>query len=320
MQYRILGRTQIKISEIGFGCWGMGGGWGPRDDKKAILALQKASHLGITFFDTALAYGQGHSENLVAQALGNGPATIATKIPPKNGEWPARANADLNEVFPKDWIRKCTEKSLKNLKKDCIDLQQFHVWNDVWTAQEEWKQAIQKLKQEGKIRFAGISINDHEPENILQTIDSGLIDTVQVIYNIFDQSPQEKLFPVCLKKNIGVIVRVPLDEGGLSGKLEVSTQFHTQDWRNGYFRGKNLIETVQRTHRLKFLIRDEIKTLAQGALKFCLSHPAVSTVITGMRTPDHVEENCTVSDGKLLEAKELTTLKAHAWKRGSLEK
>lgn len=317
MQYRTFGKTSINASEIGLGCWGIGGGWGPRDDASAILAIQKAIELGVNFLDTALAYGEGHSEKVVSKALEkiSQNVTIATKIPPKNWEWPAKAHSKIQEVFPKDWIIECTEKSLKNLRQDCLDIQQFHVWTEAWDQEDEWKETLQTLKKQGKIRFFGISINDHEPNSVLETIESGLIDTVQVIYNIFDQSPEEKLFPLCLKKKIGVIARVPLDEGGLSGKLTSETKFHPEDWRADYFKGENLIETCRRASKLKFLIRDEIKTLAQGALKFCLSHPAVSTVIVGMRKPSHVEENCLVSDGKPLKKEELLELKAHAWQR-----
>jgi aryl-alcohol dehydrogenase-like predicted oxidoreductase len=317
MKYRTLGRTGLRVSEIGLGCWGMGGGWGPRDDQSSILTVQKAIDLGVNFLDTALAYGEGHSEKVVSKALSkiSQPVTVATKIPPKNDQWPARHDSSITNVFPRDWIIQCTEKSLKNLKRECLDLQQFHVWSASWDNEDEWKETVQKLKKQGKIQFFGISINDHEPNSALETIESGLVDTVQVIYNIFDQSPEEKLFPLCLKKKIGVIARVPLDEGGLSGNLTRETKFHPEDWRSNYFKGENLIETYRRAEKLKFLIRDEIKTLAQGALKFCLSHPAVSTVIVGMRKPSHVEENCLVSDGRPLKKEELHELKAHAWRR-----
>lgn len=312
-----MGSTSINVSEIGFGCWGMGGGWGPRDDEASLLAMSEALTHGINFFDTALAYGKGHSEKLVSKAVGKAKnsATIATKIPPKNWQWPARADAPIQEVFPKKWIIQCTEKSLKNLRRDCLDLQQFHVWTDHWINGDEWKEAISTLKKEGKIKFFGVSINDHDPVSALKIVESELVDTVQVIYNIFDQSPEEQLFPLCQKKNIGVIARVPLDEGGLSGKLTPETKFHPDDWRRDYFKGENLLETCRRAENLKFLIRDEIKSLAQGALKYCLSHSVVSTVIAGMRKSSHVEENCAVSDGRILRTHELSQLKSHAWKR-----
>lgn len=319
MQYRILGRTGIKVSEIGFGCWGMGGGWGPLNDKEALNSMQMALEKGVNFFDTALAYGNGHSEKLVSEISRpkgpHDPVIIATKIPPNNWQWPARHDVPIQEVFPKKWIIECTEKSLKNLKTECLELQQFHVWSDSWAHEEEWKETISSLKKQGKIKYIGVSINDNDPDSALKVIGTGLIDTVQVIYNIFDQSPEDKLFPLCKKMNIGVIVRVPLDEGGLSGKLTPEIEFHRKDWRRDYFKGENLIETCRRAEAFQFLIRDEIKTLAQGALKFCLSHPAVSTVIAGMRKASHVQENCSVSDGKYLRSEELVKLKSHIWKR-----
>jgi len=312
-----LGRTNIKVSEIGYGCWAIGGGWGKLDDKEAISSIHQAIDLGVNFLDTALAYGNGHSERVIAKALKSvsSPVTIVTKIPPKNWVWPAKSGSSIQEVFPKKWIIECTEKSLSNLKTDCLDLQQFHVWTDSWMQEDEWKESVEQLKKQGKIRFFGVSINDHEPESALSIVQAGLADTVQVIYNIFDQSPEKELFPLCSEKNVGIISRVPLDEGGLSGKFTPETQFDANDWRADYFKGENLAETCRRAELLKFLIRDEIKNLAQGALKFCLSHPSVSTVITGMRKASHVGENCEVSDGKFLKEQELAELKHHAWLR-----
>ena len=221
MKYRVLGKTKIQVSEIGYGCWGIGGGWGKLDDQEAVSSIHQAIHLGVNFLDTALAYGEGHSEKIIAKTLEqiSAPVTVATKIPPKNWVWPAKAGTGIQEVFPKKWIIKSTEKSLKNLKTDCLDLQQFHVWTDSWMKEDEWKETMALLKKQGKIRFFGVSINDHEPESALKIVQSGLVDTVQVIYNIFDQSPEKELFPLCLEKNVGVIARVPLDEGGLSGKF-----------------------------------------------------------------------------------------------------
>ena len=318
MRYRIFGRTGIRISEIGFGCWAIGGGWGPRDDQEAVESIRLSIQEGVTFLDTALAYGQGHSEQLLARALHDiwSKVTVATKIPPKNWVWPARYDSKIHNIFPEKWIMECTEKSLKHLGVDCLDLQQFHVWTDTWMENDEWKEAVSSLKKEGKIRCFGISINDHEPESALKAVESGLIDSVQVIFNIFDPSPQDKLFPLCQKKNIGVIARVPLDEGGLSGNLEPHTQFDRNDWRREYFQGSHLKETCERAEKLKkFLIRDEIKTLPQAALKFCLSHPAVSTVIVGMRKSTHVKMNCAVSDGIYLKPEELKELEKHSWRR-----
>lgn len=317
MQYRSLGRTQLKVSEIGFGAWGIGGMWGPRDDEQALSALRRALDQGINFIDTALAYGDGHSEQLIAQVSRERRlrVNVATKIPPKNHEWPARHDIPIKEVFPRDWIVQCTERSLVNLDTDCLDLQQLHVWTEDWLEQPEWIETLRELKAAGKIRFIGVSINDHEPDSALELVRSGWVDTIQVIYNIFDQSPAERLLPLAGENNIGIIARCPFDEGGLTGTLRADTVFPEGDWRREYFYGDRLKETVARVEGLKFLIRGEIRSLPQAALKFCLSHPAVSCVIPGMRRPSYVEENVSASDGKGLTPVELERLRAHAWPR-----
>ena len=318
MRYRAFGNTSWRVSEIGAGTWAMGGMWGAVDEQEAIAALHRALACGVNVIDTARAYGDGRAEALIAKALAGRSETVylATKVPPKNLEWPARRDVSVEEAFPAAWIIRCTEQSLRRLKRDTLDLQQLHVWAPGWLAQQDaWWPAVERLKREGKIRAFGISINDHDPDTGLELVSSGLIDSVQVIYNIFDQRPSERLFPLCQQHHVGVIARVPFDEGGLSGALTERTTFEADDWRVDYFRGERLQETVRRAGRLTFLIRDEIHTLAQAALKFCLSHPAVSTVIPGMRRRAHVEENCAVSDGKPLSTSELLQLKAHAWSR-----
>lgn len=322
MRYQTLGRTGYQVSEIGLGAWAMGGMWGPLGDGTSLKALQRAMDLGVNFFDTALAYGEGHSESLIAKAfrergerVRGEHLIVATKVPPKNYEWPAKPDDPLSKIFPSDWIIRCTERSLENLETDCLDLQQLHVWADAWTDQPEWYETLMRLKEQGKIRYFGVSVNDHEPDSVMQVVTSEKIDTIQVIYNLFDQTPAERLLPLCQEKNIGVIARCPFDEGSLTGRLEASLPFHKDDWRNRYFRGNRLKETLARVEKLRFLVRGERKSLAQAALKFCLSHPAVSTVIPGMRRPEHVEENCAVSDGLLLESEELKQVQAHAWPR-----
>lgn len=318
MQYRKFGKTTIEVSEIGHGTWAMGNMWGPTHDSESINALLKGFELGINFVDTAWVYGEGRSEKIVASALKRWKGHrvyVATKIPPQNFKWPASHEVPVNETFPAEHILKFTEKSLQNLKTDCIDLQQLHVWSGKWLQQGDWLETLQKLKQEGKVRFIGVSINDHEPETALQLVSSGIIDSIQVIYNIFDQAPQENLLPLCVQKGVAVIARVPFDEGSLTGTLSPETQFHKEDWRRRYFKGERLKETCERVEKLKFLVRDEIKSLSQAALKFCLSHPAVSTVIPGMRKASRLEENCQASDGILLKKEELEKLKSHAWQR-----
>ncbi|MBI4218198.1 MAG: aldo/keto reductase, partial [Elusimicrobia bacterium] len=284
MRYRTLGKTNIEVSEIGFGAWAIGGGmWGESNDTVSLNALRKAIDLGVNFVDTAAVYGKGHSEQLIGKVYRErkGKFSIATKIPPKNWQWPARHNTPIREAFPSLWVRECTEKSLRNLNLDCVDIQQLHVWSPQWVHQTEWYESLMKLKQEGKIRFIGVSLNDHEPNEALDLVKSGMVDTVQVIYNVFDQSPEDQLLPLCKKKNVGVIARVPLDEGSLSGKFTLETQFSPEDWRKDYFTPHLLRETVERVSKLNFLVREEVKSLAVGALKFCLSNPSVSTVIPG---------------------------------------
>jgi aryl-alcohol dehydrogenase-like predicted oxidoreductase len=317
MHYRQLGKTGIKVSEIGFGAWGIGGGWGERDDRTAIAALERALELGLTFIDTALGYGEGHSERLIGEVVRNSSkeVVVATKVPPKNRVWPAQKGSRLEETFPKDYVLECTDRSLENLGMDRVDVLQYHVWDDAWADHDEWHETVRELKDSGRIRAFGLSINDHEPENALAALETGLVDTVQVIYNIFDQTPADKLFPACQRLDIGVIVRVPLDEGGLTGAITPDTTFEEGDWRERYFRGDRKREVYERVQALEFLLHDDVSSLAEAALRFTLSHPAVSTVIPGMRSPGRVEQNVAVSDGKLLPPEDLAKLKAHAWPR-----
>ncbi len=316
MKNRNLGRTNVPVSEIGFGAWGIGKAWwGTTDDNESIRALQTAWDAGVTFYDTAYVYGDGHSEKIIQRALTGKPAFIATKIPPKNNEWPGNPQSPANGSFPADWIVSCTERSLKNLGRETLDLTQLHVWSDAWLAQGEWAEAISKLKKAGKIRHFGVSINDHDPDSALKLVASGLVDTVQVIFNIFDQNPMESLFPLCIKHNVGVIARVPLDEGGLSGTLTNDKKFEKGDFRGQYFRGDNLTQTVARAEKLKALLGAEARTLPELALKFVLSQEAVSTVIVGMRTAQHVSANAAVSDAPPLSKQTVRALAAHAWPR-----
>ena len=316
MNFRKLGKTNWDVSEIGFGGWGIGRTWwGPTDDSESLVALKTAWDAGVNFFDTAYVYGDGHSEKLMARALKGKPAIIATKIPPKNQAWPADPKVPCADVFPADWIQACTERSLKNLDRDTLDLTQLHVWTDAWLDNDEWKEAISKLKSSGKIRAFGVSINDHDPNSALSLVASGLVDTVQVIFNIFDQSPEEKLFPLCQKNNVGVIVRVPFDEGGLTGAFSAETKFEKEDFRAKYFRGDNLRQTVERVGKLKGLLGEDAKTLPELALKFILGHPAVSTVIPGMRRKENVKANTAVSQSAPLSTSKMAELKQHAWPR-----
>jgi aryl-alcohol dehydrogenase-like predicted oxidoreductase len=316
MEYRKFGKTNWNVSEIGYGMWGLAS-WKDSNLTEIKQALQLAVDLGCNFFDTAWAYAEGFSERLLGELLAKNlhkKLYVATKIPPKNFKWPAKPDYTLDEVFPYSHIIEYTEKSLKNLNIDCIDLQQFHVWNDAWHAQDEWKLAVEKLKKEGKVKHFGISVNRWEPTNCLKTLDTGLIDAVQVIYNIFDQNPEDELFPYCQKNTIAVIARVPFDEGTLTGMLTKDTVFPEGDWRRTYFCPENLIPSVERAEKIKKIIPPNM-TMVEVALRFILENQTVSTVIPGMRKITHVKQNIAVSDKKKLEPSLLAELKKHRWDR-----
>ncbi len=318
MEYRPLGRTGIEVSEIGYGAWGIGGTqWGGADDDESISALNHAIDRGLTFIDTALAYGDGRSERLVGKVVGSRPETIhvATKVPPKNGIWPAPDEARIEDVYPAEHLRDCAERSLRNLGLDTIDLLQLHVWNDSWADQGDWREAVEGLRSAGSIRFFGVSINDHQPANSLRLIESGAADTVQVIYNVFDQSPEDELFPACREHGVGVIARVPLDEGGLTGTLRPDTEFAEDDHRSHYFRGDRPREVHDRVTAIASDLDIAEEDIAETALRYVLSEPTVSTVIPGMRSKRNVERNIAVSDGGGLDPRVRERLHRHRWVR-----
>ena len=323
MHYRKLGTTEAEISEIGFGAWGIGAGeqWqGGRDDE-STRALKRAFELGVNFVDTALAYGEGHSEQLVGQAVRDSfhKIFVATKIPPKNRIWPASPTTPISEVFPYDYIVRCTEQSLRNLGVEQIYLQQFHVWTDAWTRTEDWRRAIEDLRQSGKVRYFGISISEHDPDSALEAIRTGAVTAVQVIYNIFDQSAEKNLFPLCQQMKIGVLARVPLDEGGLTGTITEDTRFAPGDFRESYFRGDRKRQVVEHVEALRRDLAGVPGTLAQIALRFCLSHRAVTTVIPGMRRVETVESSGRAAAAGMLDDRTLAILKRHAWDRNFYE-
>jgi aryl-alcohol dehydrogenase-like predicted oxidoreductase len=321
MRKRRLGRTGIEVSEIGFGAWGIGGAmWLGVADEEGKRALHNALDLGVTFVDTALVYGDGHSEKVIAEVLkergGPGKVTLATKIPPKDYVWPGKETTPFKEVFPASWVVRCVEESLKNLRAEALDLEQFHVWHDAWLAAPEWEKtrtAMGRLKQEGKVLHWGVSINDHAPATALQLLADPLLESAQAIYNVFDRSPERELFSLATERDLGIIVRVPFDEGALTGAIRADTVFPKGDWRNGYFRGERRAEAARRADALAELLGDEAKTLPELALRFVLSRPEVSTVIPGMRRPEHARTNASVSDGRALSPGLLARLAAHAW-------
>lgn len=322
MNYRILGKTGMKVSEIGFGAWGIGGGmWARQDDLESSRALRQAFDLGVNFYDTAWVYGDeksrdGRSERLIgrlAREVGRENILIASKVPPKNFEWPARDGVSIEEVFPKDWIVDKVHDSLRRLSIEAIDLLQFHVWQDDFVEADEWKEVIQDLTHQGKVKHWGISANDYQPTNVLRTLGTGLIESVQFIFNIFHQEPEKELLPYCAKNKIGLIARVPLDEGGLSGKITPKTQFG--DFRDDYFKGSRRQEVFDRVRIIKSIMGDEALDLPELALRWVLTHFEVSTVIPGMRTADHVEDNVQASTRGPLAEGLMAVLKDQAWER-----
>ena len=318
MHYRWLGRTGLQVSEVGYGAWGIGkDAWLGAEDNESLRALNRAIDLGLNFIDTALSYGEGHSERLVGQVVRafDESVYVATKIPPKNRIWPAPSGLHPDEVFPKEYVRECTETSLRNLGLEAIDVQQFHVWSDEWVGRGDWLEAIEGLKGEGKIRFFGVSINDHQPTNAVRLIETGVVDTVQVIYNVFDQSPEDELFPACQEHGVGVIVRVPFDEGALTGRITPEITFDEGDFRNHYFRGDRKEEIYERVRAIVSGLGVTEDEMAEVALRYVLSHPAVSTVIPGMRSVRNVERNMRVGDGRGLTEDQTRRLKAHRWVR-----
>jgi aryl-alcohol dehydrogenase-like predicted oxidoreductase len=290
---------------------------GGRGRDESLRALNRAIDLGLTFIDTALGYGEGHSERLVGQTVRARDETVhvATKIPPKNRLWPAPSGLHPDETFPADHVRESTETSLRNLGLDTINVQQFHVWQDEWLGEGSWQGAVEDLKREGKIRHFGVSINDHQPANAIKLIESGLVDTVQVIYNVFDQSPEDELLPACLQHGVGVIVRVPFDEGALTGAITPETTFDEGDFRNDYFRDDRKRQVQERVRAIVSELGVTEDEIAEIALRYILSHPAVSTVIPGMRSVRNVERNMRVADGKGLPEDQVRLLKNHRWVR-----
>jgi len=323
MHYRKLGMTEAEISEIGYGAWGIGGGqqWQGGKDEDAMRALKRAFELGVNFVDTALAYGDGHSEQLVGRAVKQSyrKVFVATKIPPRNGIWPASPSTPISEVFPYDYILRCTEQSLSNLGVEQIYLQQFHVWTDAWVNRDEWRRAIEQLRQSGKVRYFGVSVSEHDPDSALEAVKTGMFTAVQVIYNIFDQTAETQLFPLCQANKVGVLARVPLDEGGLTGTITEETQFPRGDFREDYFREDRKRQVIEHVEALKRDLAGVPGTLPQIAIRFCLSHRAVTSVIPGMRRVETVESSCRAAAAGMLDEKTLTILKRHAWNRNFYE-
>lgn len=316
MNYRTFGRTGWPVGEMGYGMWGMAG-WSGSDDAESLESLQLAVERGVNFFDTAYAYGDGKSEGLLGQALRANPGKrlyTATKVPPKHHRWPSRRGDSLNDVFPAQHIREYAERSLKNLGLTSLDLLQFHVWEDDWAETPSWQRAVEDLKRNGLVRAIGVSINRWEPWNAIRTLRTGLVDAVQVIYNIFDQAPEDQLFPLCRELNVGVIARVPFDERSLTGTLTKESRWPKGDFRSLYFVPENLLPTVDRVEALKKVVPAGM-TLPELALRFILSSDDVDVVIPGMRKPAHVLANLRAGEAGPLPPELIQRLRRHRWDR-----
>jgi len=316
MKFRKLGRTGFNVSEIGHGLWGMSG-WTGSEDQESLQSLQLSVDLACNFFDTAWAYGTGHSDELIGQVAKQNQGKrlyVASKVPPKNRKWPASPKYKYADVFPRNTVMRYAEKIRRALGVDRIDLLQFHVWDDTWTDEPEFRSTVEELKNKRLVEAFGLSLNRWQPENGLKALRTGLVDSVQVIYNIFDQAPEDELFPVCRELNIGVIARVPLDEGSLGGKLTLDTTFPLGDWRANYFGPDNLGPTIERIEKLKQILAPGM-SLPEMAFRFILSNPDVSTTIPGMRKPEHVRQNLEYSDKGPLPADLIQELRKHRWDR-----
>lgn len=315
MRYRTLGKTGFSVSDMGHGLWGMSG-WTGSDDAQSLAAMRRSVENGCTFFDSAFAYGEGHSDALlgqIAREYADKPLILASKIPPADGKWPSSPDKPLSAVFPRAHVLKHAVMIQTAFGRP-VDVLQFHVWEDAWADEAEWQDTVAELKARNIIRGFGLSLNRWQPDNGIRAIETGLIETVQVIYNIFDQAPEDHLFPACRKHNVGVIARVPLDEGSLSGKMTAETTFPAGDWRARYFKPENLHKTLEHVEALKAEISEGM-SLPEMALRFILSEPTVSTIIPGMRKPAHVDANMACSDRGALPDELLASLRAHRWDR-----
>jgi aryl-alcohol dehydrogenase-like predicted oxidoreductase len=317
MKYRTLGRTGFRVSEIGFGAWAIGGSWGDQNDTDSLKALHAALDAGVNFIDTAAGYGNGRSEKLIGQVLKEceGEIFVATKTPPAQGPWPPSPYCRPEERYSEDYLRRNIDERLRNLGVETIDVLQLHTWTRAWNRDPAPLEILQTLKKEGKIRAVGVSTPEHDQNSVIELMRKGLLDTVQVIYNIFEQEPAAELLPVAQETNTGVIVRVAFDEGSLTGKFTVGTKFRKNDFRNRYFAGDRLQRTVERVQSIKADVGPTGLSMAQVALKYVLMHPAVGSVIPGIRSVAQAEANTAVSDLDELPEDLMLKLRDHAWRR-----
>jgi aryl-alcohol dehydrogenase-like predicted oxidoreductase len=318
MEYRDLGNTGTRTSEIGFGAWAIGSHWGPQKESDSIEALHEALDRGVNFIDTAYGYGNGKSERIIASVLKDRreEVTVATKIPPMEGPWPPTPYCDARERLSESYLRKMLDACRKNLDTDCVDIVQIHTWTRSWNVDPRPLEVLAKLREEGVLRLIGVSTPEHDQNALNDLMRQGLIDTIQVIYNIFEQEPAAELLPLAARHGVGVIVRVVFDEGVLTGKYTAEHRFPVGDFRNRYFAGDRLARAVQRVEHLRKELEGTGYTLPQAAVKFALAHPAVSNVITGIRNKEQAILNTSYSDGMVMDESLQGKLRRHAWLRG----
>jgi aryl-alcohol dehydrogenase-like predicted oxidoreductase len=328
MNRRPLGRTGFQVSLVGFGCWGlateMWRGEPPESGRRALQAAIDDS--GVDFVDTALVYGDGESERVVGDVVrelrARDHVVVATKVPPQDGRWPPDPRVPLERVFSAEHVTRSVERSLRHLRAEVLGVEQLHVWLDDWLDGSYWpalRGCMERLVREGKVLHWGVSVNDHAPRTALRILADPLIETVQVIYNIFDRSAEEELFPIAVERNVGVIARSPFDEGALTGAIGPESRFEPGDFRSRYFRGDRAAQAGERADRLRPLLGDEARTLAELALRFCVSRPEVATVIPGMRRIEHLRSNLVAGDGRGLSPDLLARLAEHAWEKNWYE-
>lgn len=318
MQYRPLGRTGMNVSAIGFGAWAIGGSWGPQDEGDSLAALHRAIDLGVNFIDTAAGYGDGKSERLIAQVLAtrNERVYVATKTPPLPGNWPPTPYDVAEDRYPESYLRQNVEERLRNLQTDCLDLLQLHTWTRAWNKNPKPFEVLRKLQAEGKIRAIGVSTPEQDQNSVIDLMRNGYVDSVQVIYNIFEQEPAAELLPAAGEHGVGILVRVVFDEGVLAGKYTAQTAFAEDDFRRNYFAGDRLSRAVARVDKIKEELVGSDLSMAQAALGFALAHPAVSTAIPGIRNVAQAEMNAAAASMPPLGAELLDRLHKHAWMRG----
>ena len=320
MRYRKFGKTGWDVSEIGFGAWQIGASWAGQTESDSLAALNTALDNGCNFIDTAQGYGDGKSEQIIARVLSDRKSSsshiyVATKIPPSPGAWPPSPYDRIEERYPEKYLRERLERSLKDLRIDCIDLLQLHTWTRAWNRNPVALETLRKFKQAGKIRAIGISTPEHDQDSLVDLMRNDWLDSVQVIYNIFQQQPQAEFLPTAREKGVAVIVRCALDESGLGGRLTSNTKFGEGDVRNGYFAGDRLARTVHRVQKIKETIGDAEPTVASAAIKFAMKPAAVSTVIVGTRNADQALINCGLSDQAPLTDDLEHKLRDHQWLR-----